>query len=331
MRKWKERLLGNKNRFYFGILILILLMLIVWSSYSALNVGKQEEVCRISVIVNDSNSDRWTALREGLEQAAENNQVELNVVATGNMTTVEEERKLALRELDNGAKGIILQPISSTKSAELVQEISQRAAVMLLENEIEAPENYAIAEPDNTAIGKAVAQAVTEDFSGDLSGKRIGILCGDVGQYAMKQRLEGFLSVIGESEAVIAWTFGGEVEDIGSRLAGSSSVDIMVALGNDELEQAVDYAEQNAGNKKKCLIYGEGCSQKNVYYLDKGCIRFLAVPNEFNMGYCSVAEMAEQLKFRVPQMERVTIDFLSINRENLYEEENQRILFPIVQ
>ena len=79
------------------------------------------------------------------------------------------------------------------------------------------------------------------------------------------------------------------------------------------------------------MIYGEGCSDKTVYYLDKGIIKSLVVPNEFNMGYQSVHTIAEQIKYTFSSAERPTVESLVINRQNLYDEENQKILFPIVQ
>ena len=74
-----------------------------------------------------------------------------------------------------------------------------------------------------------------------------------------------------------------------------------------------------------------GCSEKNVYYLDKGEIRALIVPNEFNIGYLSVAAIAGQLREPLSSAKTEEIGFLTITKENLYDEENQKILFPIVQ
>ena len=49
----------KKNRLYFGMLILMLVAVIIWAFYNMLNVGKQETSYRVSVVVENSNSDRW--------------------------------------------------------------------------------------------------------------------------------------------------------------------------------------------------------------------------------------------------------------------------------
>ena len=60
-------------------------------------------------------------------------------------------------------------------------------------------------------------------------------------------------------------------------------------------------------------------------------IKTLVVPNEFNMGYQSVHAIAKQLQYRLSGSESTTVESLVINKQNLYDEENQKILFPIVQ
>ena len=108
-------------------------------------------------------------------------------------------------------------------------------------------------------------------------------------------------------------------------------MDILITLGNTETETAVDYLQADTSYKKTFAIYGEGCSEKAVYYLDRDVIKTLVVPNEFNMGYQSVHAIAKQLQYRLSGSESTTVGSLVINKQNLYDEENQKILFPIVQ
>ena len=105
--------------------------------------------------------------------------------------------------------------------------------------------------------------------------------------------------------------------------------DIVVSLDNDRTEQAVDYLQ--AQEQTEFGLYGIGCSEKNVYYLDKGVIGALVVPNEFNIGYLSAAAIAGQLREPLSSAKTEKVGFLTITKDNLYDEENQKILFPIVQ
>ncbi len=319
----------KKNRLYFGVLSLILLLIIAWASYSMLHVAKEEETHIVSVIVNDSNNDRWIALREGLEQAAGDYNIDLNFVSTGKFASVDEELALINRELENGAEGIIVQMMGETEELE---EISSRAAVMLLETDVSPEGVYAFAGPDNNAIGNALADAIKEDFGAELSGKTVGILSGNEEKLSTQQRLSGLQEGLNGTGAEILWKIGcaNEQSRNTDALQGAAPVDIVIALENDETERMVDYL-QAENTRMQSFLYGVGCSEKAVYYLDKGVICTLVVPNEFNMGYQSMEAVANQLNYRLTKAADCQVDYLVVDRTSLYDEDNQKVLFPIVQ
>lgn len=325
----------NRDKVYFGLLMLILVAVIIGAVYEMQDAGKEEEPYTVSVIVEDSNNDRWIAMREGLEQGAQDHHLNLNYVFSGQFEDAAEEWELIHREVQNGADGLIVQMISGAAGMEDLSEISTQAAVMLLETDVEPQGVYAVTGPDNIEIGMALGRRVAADMGTSAGEKRIGILCGNKEQIAMQQRLSGIGQVLAEEGIEILWVlYKGKEDRLEALMAndGDKPVDILIALGNNETELAVDYlldgGEERKGN---CLLYGIGCSEKAVYYLDKGWIQSLVVPNEFNMGYLSMEQIAEQLRYRLSLAESSRIDYLVIDRTNLYEEENQKILFPIVQ
>ncbi len=325
----------KRDRVYFGLLLFVLVIVIVWSALAMLNAGKEEESYSVSVIVNDSNNDRWIAMREGLEQATQDYNVELNYVSTGEISDIDEEIALINREIERGADGIIVQMVDSDVDFGSLQAIDSKVALMLLETDVTPEEVYTYVGPDNFAIGTSLAETIKNDFNNTLAGKKIGILAGNLDQISMQQRLEGLESAFLDTEAQISWTIYGQPAETATDIISkqrTSPVDIIVALGNSETEAAVDYLLTLEPEKRAGIcLYGAGCSEKAVYYLDKGVIQTLVVPNEFNMGYQSMAAMAKQLEYRLSDVENQSVTYLVVNRENLYEEENQKILFPIVQ
>lgn len=323
----------KRNKVYFGILILILVIIIAWASYSMLNVGKSEESYSVSVIVNDSNNDRWITLRQGLEQAAADYNIDLSYVSTGEIQNIEEQMMLVNRELDNGAEGIIIQPIASGEISKPLEEISSRVALVLLESDAVPEDLFTLTSPDNYGMGMALAETIMQDFETGISGKTVGIVCGNQNQLAMEQRLAGVQEGIAEEQVQVLWIIEEIPEQSGGAegMAGMETPDIVIALENEGTERLVDYLVTGTGASKNCLLYGVGCSEKAVYYLDKGVIRTLAVPNEFNMGYLSMETIAEQLDYHLSEAEDSQVNYLIINRDNLYDEDNQKILFPIVQ
>lgn len=322
------------NKFYFAMLVFVFVAIIGWTSYAMTADEKEEETYRISVIVNDSNSDRWTALRLGLELAARDCNVDLNYVSTGRLTDVEEEMALVNRELENGAEGIIVQMVSSEENALRFMEDAVKPAVVLLESDIMPENQYTLAGPDNVEVGRAAADAIKRDYDKELDGKRIGILSGNQKQLSMQQRLQGLKDGLKDTAVELVWELehteivNEENEALFERL---EAVDILIALGNDETERMVDLMQIEGADIESCSLYGVGCSEKAVYYLDKGVIRTLVVPNEFNLGYQSMEAAAKQLKYHLDKAEDSRVGYLVIDQTNLYDEENQKVLFPIVQ
>lgn len=322
----------KKKKSHFSIFILVFLVMIVWTSWHMLDVGEAEDTIAVSVIVSDSNHDRWISLRQGLEQAAKDYRVRMNYVSTGKFGPGE---GLALmeRELENGASGLIVQMAASKG----FKESAGQAAVILLESDVEPEDVYAYAGPDNYKMGEALAQAVKKDLA-EISGERrsaggrrqkvkLGILCGNQRQLSMQQRLAGFRKEMEGTQTETAWI----TADIASGSVPEEIPDLMAALGNDETEQLVDYLQEEEQGREQCLLYGIGCSEKAVYYLDQGIIDTLVVPNEFSMGYQSMEAVASQLRYHTAKAAGSITDFLVIDRNNLYDADNQKVLFPLVQ
>ena len=102
----------------------------------------------------------------------------------------------------------------------------------------------------------------------------------------------------------------------------------MVALDNAGLEAVCEYALKTSDSVR---IFGEGTSIKIVSYLDDGIINSMVVPNEYYMGYQSVVAIVRRLDNRLTPMEDQQISYRVVNRDNLFDVSNQRVLFPVVE
>ena len=80
---------GKNNLMYLMAVIIVIIAFI--ATYGMLDDNKDEEWYPVSVIVENSSSDRYTSFREGLERGAEDYHIRLNVVSTGNFLSLEEE------------------------------------------------------------------------------------------------------------------------------------------------------------------------------------------------------------------------------------------------
>ena len=323
-----------KSRKIFMFSVVALLILSVAMAFSILDQGNNERNDTVSVIVDNSNSSRWTSLKEGLDAAAKDYGIRLNYVSTSVFWSKTQELDIVERELESGADGIILQLYASEGVHERLEQMVSRDRCVLLETDMTPEEYYQTVGPDNRKLGGVLAGELKADFGERLRGKRIGILCGNTGQLAIRQRLEGLKEGLKNTGAVIQWRLAemGRTQNMDAvRSCWAKQADIVIALDNTEMERAVDYMEENGLKRRDCALYGIGNSEKVVYYLDRGLIQTLVVPNEFHMGYQSMEEIAYKLGYQASGRLNVQTGYLVVDQTNLYDETNQKILFPIVQ
>ena len=295
----------KKNRISVILFLAVLLSVIIYSAYGMVNQGRDDDYISISVIVNDSSNARWDAFREGLEQGAEDNQVHLNLVSTGSFQNAQEEHTIVKRELEGDAAGVIVETYSS--EADSVLQGAAADSVVLVKTGVETDTLYTSVMTDHIKFGESLADAAIE--AGET---KVGILSGNQSQLGMRQRLKGVKERLAEAGVEISWV-----------------------LSAKELNKKIRNTEYFVNNQVNVgiswRIYGEGRSEKTVYYLDKGLIQELVVPNEYYMGYESMVLAVQMARYHTDKMEQVEVDFFRVTKENLYAEETSRILFPTVR
>lgn len=333
---WNVREVQQMKRTKKILLYVLMGFLLVIFSLLLLLTGERQAVKRksISVIVDNSTSNRWTALKEGMEAAAKDYNLRLNYVSTVKLWSVTAELEMAAREMESGADGLILQMYASEGIGEKLEEIVPRDQCVLLETDITPEEYYQTVGPDNRKLGGVLAGQIRADYGESLQGKRVGIFCGNTGELSIRQRIQGLKEGLEDSEIQVVWELhemGRTPDEAAENDCWETGADIVISLENDMTERVVDYLAENQDMLNQCKLYGIGNSEKVMYYLDRGFIRKLVVPNDFYMGYQSVEELAKKLEYRGESHKNIYTGYLVIDRTNLYDETNQKMLFPIVQ
>lgn len=292
-----------------------------------------EERGKVSVIIQNSDDGRWASFKYGLRMAAQDQEMELFVVSTGENLSAEEELEAIRQEIDNGADAVIVQPVSEAVSQEELRRIGKKLPVVVVEYP-EAREDrekgISVVEPDNGALGKALAEELLRDYNGKIKGKKLGIVSESGISGAALDRREGFLKALEGAGAEVSWDIHNISSEKGETvLKRKGKVDFVIALDDYSLVLAGKTASAN--DLHGALVYGIGTSMEAVYCLDTGYAQCLVVPDGFHMGYQSMTEVAESIGtvFKKPQSQ--TVPFTIMRRDNLFSKENQEILFTMGQ
>ena len=142
---------------------------------------------------------------------------------------------------------------------------------------------------------------------------------------------DGTEKVMEEKQADILWQISDSFAEDKEKnsMEQSEKVDFIMTLDNISLVAAGECSSTN--NLHGAVLYGIGHSMEAFYYLDTGEIQCLVVPDEFNRGYQSVAELSDSLRRFMKKPERNTVSYSTVRRETLFSKENQEVLFTMSQ
>ena len=268
---------------------------------------------RIAVLTRRDVDVSDAALFAGMEKAAEDSKVILNYVVVPPTATLAEEKLLAEQEIADGARAVLLEPVSTAGSGKMAEELSQRAAVVLLGEraDTEAAGHFGSVSADNYAIGVALGKEIAELLP---DGGRIALLPESDAQGSIAARRQGIREALRGSAV--------QVQE------ETQGVALLVGLEDSALTAA---AESAAVEEKRPLVVGVGNSNRNIYALDRGDIADMIVINEFNMGYLAVAEAKKKLSSGLREMEQLRVGDTLVARDTMFSAENQKLLFPLVR
>ena len=110
----------------------------------------------------------------------------------------------------------------------------------------------------------------------------------------------------------------------------SGAYDVVVSFDGKTAEDCID-AVNEADAAGKVGIICEGYSEQVIYYLDKGVVTEVILPNEFTMGYASVDLLYKKMTTGSWTQEAPEITLYRVTKDNLYDPEIEKIVFPLAQ
>lgn len=308
-----------------GIMLIVLSLLMIRERNGA-------DKDKISVIIENSEDNQWSAFKYGLQMAAEDLGVEVFVVSTGERLMAKEETDLIQEELNYGAEGVIVQPVTGTEDG--LKEMEKKIPIMLVEPVVGAQGQHtdlAAARTDDYAIGRNLAEELLKDYGGNIEGKSLLILSETGDSEAVINRQKGIGETLQGTGVKIQWSVYNSLQQSKEVFMGRlPKANFVIALDDGSLTMAGEYSAAN--NLHGAVVYGVARSMEAIYYLDTGSVECVAVPDDFNLGYQSVAGAVESLR-TVPRRkaEDRQISHTIIRREELFLKENQEILYTMGQ
>ena len=289
---------------------------------------------KVAVIIENSGDDDWNSLRYGIRQAVLEKNITPVIMNTADIPDAAEQDRLIDEALAGGAEAVIVKPAPGINTKSMLEGYAMRIPVMLIESdslaenpmEQSGPDLIPVVEPDQQALGAALADAVLEDYDGSLNGRKLGIIEDTPDTSRAKLRRQGFIEALAGQDYNVAFDL--TVTDpqwITDHIKHQSDVDIIVCLNAKGLEAAGQAAKNGAVGS--ALVYGIANSERAAVYLDQNAVQCLVVPDEMSVGYESMQEMAARLQNPFHELKSTTTEFTVVRRDTMFSEQNQFLLF----
>ena len=321
-------MMNNKKGFV--LTEVILMIMVIGLALMMISGQNKKALDKVSVILENAGDSQWSALKYGLKMAAEEQGIELAVVDVEEGLDAEAQKKVLEREIEDGADALIVQLVLDKNDQEVLKKIEKRVPVMLVGYEAEKGEtryDLPVIKEDNYEMGQALAEEMLKDFEGNIEEKKIGLLLASTDSNMLSSRECGFKDALEDKNANILEL---SLDSFLNREENTESkVDIVIALDDSNLTAIGEYLASSQPHGE--LLYGIGQSTEAIYYLDKGIAECVVVPDEFNVGYQSLSEVARKLNHYFENMKKQTVSYSVIRKETLFSKENQELLLTMSQ
>lgn len=316
--------------------IFIIVFLVLISSFFALfNDGKKKElkIYNVSVIARGKNSEVMRIIREGMEQAAYEMNVNIRFLTLLEENSINEQIELIKREVDAGTDAIIISPADYNEITSTIENIRKKVPVILFESDIDKNENIPYISCDNYELGKILAEEV---IRGGNTRKRISVIKSELNLNSINERQLGFIEEIKRSqntcETLELPKNETQLYNKISEIIKENKTDIIVTFDTNTLEtigKAKKYIVNNFDIKSNVELYGIGSTSLVISLIENNIINSIAMQNEFNVGYLSLKASVAEIEKRKSDNSAITSTI--INSRNIYSKKNQGMLFPFIR
>ena len=295
--------------------------------------GTATEQRTVAVIAKSVTSDFFHNMRNGVYAAA----TEYNVTVTFDGPENEEDyatqNRMIEQAVEDGVDAIVLSAIDYTRSDAGVEEAVRRGVkVLTVDSNIGSSAVSLFIGTDNREAGRAAALAALDDSSTERL-VNIGLVNYTAETDNGRQRVEGFREYIDDiPNARVVAEITAESNTVSATQAALSllqeypQINVLVGF-NEWMTLGVGNAIRQAGVADRVRGVGFDSNVLSVSMLETGEMDALIVQNPFAIGYLSIQNAEALLSGRTVDTPELYTAVTTVNRENLFDENVQKILF----
>ncbi|MCD7736037.1 MAG: substrate-binding domain-containing protein [Lachnospiraceae bacterium] len=332
MKKWKlAALIG---------MIMTGTILAGFGSYASEDES-EAEIYDIVVVIQGQDGEFWQTVSLGAQAAGEELEGKATVDVQGASSSSDFEGQLSLIEniLTTSPDALVIGPASTSGIVSVVDEAMESGIkVTIIDSAIDSDNYDSYIATDNYAAGQSAAEAMIEKLEADgteLVGT-VGVISPISGVQSVADRDNGFMDRIAELAPDIeilpvVYCDG----DMANALSGTQDMylanqDTLLGIfaSADGTAGGVVSAIEESGIQGEFVVTAIDASDAEIEALENGIIYALVVQDPYNMGYLGAINSYKMLTGESVDKDVASATAL-ITQENMDEEENQKLLFPL--
>lgn len=280
--------------------------------------------------VVDANNDFWEDVTAGAKLAAFQNDVAINIMGPDAETKYEVQNQMIEKAISMQPNSIALCPSSFDKTVPYAQKIKDAGIKLIL---IDSVMNQDIADcvvaTDNFAAGRKMGLYM-HSYADDNTV--IGIVEHVKGSSTATDREAGLRSGLGQyADKIVDVEYSNSNYDIAYQVTQKmlkDHPDINMIFGLNEYSSVgAARAVKDLGLTGKIRMVGFDSSIEEVKLLEEGVFEAIVIQKPVNMGYLGVSMAYREAHGDTTVPKKIDSGSELITRDNIYTEENEKLLF----
>lgn len=294
--------------------------------------GKKDETLSVTLVLKTTvdTAEFWKQVMDGVHTAADELKLELTVVGSSAETEIDEQIDIMEDVIQTKPDVIILVSSDFDRMAPVTEQaVAADIPVITMDSDVNTAQRTCFVASDNYAIGRNLGKQM---LSRVTSGK-VAILSHSTVSSSGIDRAQGAIDAMAASKDI---TLLG-VFDCSNNIEQARSItDELLAeypdiagfvCTNEVCNRGAAGCLVDRGQSGTTVVIGCDNSQQQIQYLEQNVIQGIVIQRPFNMGYVAVEQAAKVARGEtVPGF--VEIPCVTITQDNMYNSENQKLLFP---
>jgi ribose transport system substrate-binding protein len=302
-----------------------------WQVFFPEGAGKKP---RVIVVFKTLDWDNffWRTLRDGVESAAKDFDVDFLIQGPADEKYIDQQISIVEAAVARRPAAVVMAAGDFNRLVPVAEKIKDSGIPLV---EIDSFTNSQSADckigTDNIRAGAQAGEALLGRIP---EGSLVGIISYVKTSSTAIDREAGVRGYLGQRVRILHTLYSNSEEDqaylLCTRLiAATPGLDAIVALNLPSTLGAA-HALRESGRQKRIVLVSFDSSQDVLEYIEEGIIRDTVVQKPFNMGYLGI-RTARDLIDGKKSPRRIDTGSVVINKDNMYEPENQKLLFPVAQ